>query len=62
MSHKIYMLVMQITGNIVKSHFQYGRPEKMQKNEKWEFPYILTITNKQNLHINIIVENYNEIC
>ena len=20
------------------SHFQYGRPEKMQKNEKWEFP------------------------
>ena len=33
----------------------------MQKNEKWEFPSMLTITNKQNLHINIIVENYNEI-
>ena len=33
----------------------------MQKNEKWVFPQILTITNKQILHINIIVENYNEI-
>ena len=33
----------------------------MLKNEKWEFLKILTITNKQNLHINGIVENNNEI-
>ena len=43
------------------SHFQYGRYEKVPKNEKWEFALILTITDKQNLHINVIVENYKEI-
>ena len=29
--------------------------KKMPKNEKWEFPLILTVTDKQNLHINVIV-------
>ena len=29
----------------------------MPKNEKWEFPLILTITDKQNLYINVFVEN-----
>ena len=43
------------------NHFQYGRHEKMPNNEKWEFLQIVTITDKQNLHINVIVENYNEI-
>ena len=37
------------------SHFQYGRHEKMLKNLKWEFPSILTITDKKNLHLNVIV-------
>ena len=36
------------------SHFQYGRHEKLPKNEKLDFPYILTITDKQNLHIGVI--------
>ena len=40
---------------------QYGRHEKLPKNEKWEFSKILTITDEQNLHMNVIVENYNEI-
>ena len=31
------------------------------KMKKWEFPKISTITDKQNVHINVIVENYNEI-
>ena len=31
----------------------------MPKNEKWEFLQILTIAAKQNLHINVIIENYN---
>ena len=35
--------------------------KKCQKNEKLEFPYISTITDKQNLHINVSVENYDEI-
>ena len=30
----------------------------MPKNEKWEFPLNLTITDKQILHMNIIVKNY----
>ena len=28
------------------SHFKYGHHEKMPKNGKWEFPKILTITDK----------------
>ena len=32
----------------------------MPKNEKWEFPLILTITDKQILHMNVIVKNWNE--
>ena len=32
----------------------------MPKNEKWEFSSILTITDKQNIHINVTVETYNE--
>ena len=33
----------------------------MPKNEKMGISVILTITDKQNLHINVIVESYNEI-
>ena len=33
----------------------------MPINEKREFPKILTITYKLNLHINVVVEKYNEI-
>ena len=33
----------------------------MPKNEKWEFVKILTITDKENLYINVVVEKYNEI-
>ena len=54
---------MQITGNIVKiTIFKMAAGhEKMPKNEKWKFPKTLPITEKLNLHINVIVENYNEI-
>ena len=33
----------------------------MPKNEKWEFVKILTLTDKENLYINVVVEKYNEI-
>ena len=49
---------MQYCQNI---HFQYGRHEKMLQIEKIWISVILTITDKQNLHINVIVESYNEI-
>ena len=52
----------QITGNIVKmAIFNMGSLKNVQKWKKWEFPYILTITVEKKLHINVIVENYNEI-
>ena len=41
--------------------FNMAAMKKYRKNGKWKFPKILTITDKQNLHINVIVENYNEI-
>ena len=42
------------------SHFQYGHYEK--NSEKWKIGIFVNFnTDKQNLHINVIVENYNEI-
>ena len=52
----------QITGNIVKiSIFNMAAMKKCRKLKKMGIYVILTITDKQNLHINVIVESYNEI-
>ena len=51
-----------LPGIIIKiTIFNMAAMKKLLKNEKWEFLQILTITDKQNLHINAIDENYNEI-
>ena len=51
----------QITGNIVKiANFKMAAI-KNAENEKCEFPLNFTMTDKQNLPINVVVEKYNAI-
>ena len=51
----------QITCNIAKYPFSKWPPWKNAEKCKMGIFVIFTITDKQNLHINVIVENYNDI-
>ena len=44
------------------SYFRYGRHDKMSKNEKQEFPLVLTITDTEKLRMNIWVRSRNCGC